>query len=374
MKTQEKLNWLRLARSENIGKSTFFRLLEIFGSPKNALENLDSFAAAGGLKRKIKICSEEQAQDELIKTLDFGGEILLFCDEKYPSLLKKIPDPAPLLTFKGDIEFFERDTVAIVGPRNASFNAITFAKKLALELGQHSIITVSGMARGIDSAAHEASILSGTIAVIAGGINHIYPVENAELYQTIAKQGLVVCENAFDAPPKGGNFVQRNRIISGLALAVVVVEAGLKSGSLITAKYAAQQGREVFAVPGSPFDSRCHGTNRLIKDGAKMVETVDDILAELPSLKLRFRNQKMLREPKFESFVGPVVKIPSDGEINKIRSEILTKLSFAPTAIEEIIQEMQVPARFVNIALVQLELADKIEVGFGKVVLKTLLK
>lgn len=370
MQTHDKLSLLQLTRSENIGQSTFFRLLEIFGSAKNALEQLPTFAASGDLKRKIKICSSQEAEQELANSQKFGAEILTFFDENYPRLLREIPDPAPVLTVKGKIEFFTRDTIAIVGPRNASFSAMNFAKKIAAELGENSLTVASGLARGIDSAAHQGSLASGTIAVIAGGIDHIYPQENEKLFAAVAAQGLLISENAFGTPPKGGNFVQRNRIISGLSLGVVVVEAGLKSGSLTTARFAAEQGREVFAVPGSPFDPRCLGTNRLIKDGAKMLETVADVLEELPNLKARFREAGMLREPDAEAFKTPTPKMPSDHEIAEIRQEIFTKLSSFPVAIEEIIHELQTPARLVNIALVQLELADKIEINFGKVVLK----
>jgi DNA processing protein len=368
MITAEKLNWLRLARSENVGKSTFFRLIKIFGAAETALEKIADLSQQVG--RRITICSSAEVEKELLATQKFGAEILLFSEEKYPRLLREIPDPAPVLTVKGETEFFNRDTIAVVGPRNPSFGAISFAKKIAAQLGENSIITVSGMARGIDSAAHIASLASGTIAVIAGGIDHIYPKENDELYAAIAKQGLLVSETPFGAPPKGGNFVQRNRIISGLSLAVIVVEAGLKSGSLITARYAAEQGREVFAVPGSPFDPRCHGTNRLIKDGANMLESIDDVLNEFAGIKARFSEVGILREPESEEFVMPITKMPSDDDLKNIREEIFSKLSFIPIAIEEIIAELQAPARLVNIALVQLELADKIEISFGKVVLR----
>jgi len=369
--SHEKISWLRLARSENVGKSTFFRLIEIFGAPDKALEHLSDLSNQGGLLRRIKIFSAADAEKELLNTEKFGAEILTFNDAKYPRLLRSIYDPAPLLTIKGDREFFNSVTIAVVGPRNASFNGIAFAKKISLELGQHSVVTVSGMARGIDTAVHESSILSGTIGVIAGGIDNIYPSENLKLYGEMMARGLLVSEMPFGSPPKGGNFVQRNRVISGLSLAVVVVEAGLKSGSLITAKFAIEQGREVFAVPGSPFDSRCHGTNRLIKDGANMLESVDDILVELPSLIARFSDIGKLQEPEVESFAAPQIKIPSDSEIQKVRQEILEKLNFVPIAIDEIISALQLPATLVNIALVQLELAEKIEVNLGKVVLKT---
>lgn len=366
----EKLAFLQLARSENVGKSTFFRLLEIFKNPQKALEHLSDFSSRGGATTKIKICPISQVEKEIIATEKFGGEILIFSEEAYPRLLREIADPAPVLTIKGNKELFDATTVGVVGPRNASFNGIAFAKKIALDLGQNSVVTVSGMARGIDSAVHEASILSGTIGVIAGGINNIYPSENAKLFAQVMQHGLLVSESPFDAPPKGGNFVQRNRIISGLSLAVIVVEAGMKSGSLITARYAAEQGREVFALPGSPFDARCLGTNRLIKEGANMFETIDDILQELPSLRSRFSNYGKLSEPEFDSFRGPEIKIPSEMEIAKIRNEILQKLNFSAIEIQDIIDYLEAPASLVNIALVQLELAGKVEVNFGKVALK----
>lgn len=361
---------LRLARSENIGKSTFFRLIETFGSAQEALEKLEEGALTPNSKRQIKIFSNIEAEFELEKVKNFGGELLSFYDSRYPKLLREIPDPAPILTVKGSIEFFNRDIIAIVGPRNASFNATNFAKKIAAELGQNSIIISSGLARGVDAAAHEASISSGTIAVIGGGINHIYPKENERLFAAVSQRGLLVSESAFDAIPKGGNFIQRNRIISGISLAVIVIEAGLRSGSLTTARFAAEQGREVFAVPGSPLDPRCQGANRLIKDGAKMLESVNDVFDELPRLRKNFHNLGMLREAEIDDFAAPRIKMPPEDEITKIRHEILSRLSFAPIEVAEIISQLQIAPRLVNIALIQLELTDKIEFSRGKITLK----
>lgn len=366
----EKINWIRLARSQNVGKSTFFRLIKIFGSAGSALDQIPDFAFQGGSKQKIKICSRDNAETELKSCEKFGAEIIFFCQDHYPKLLREISDPPPILTAKGNISFFNSNIIAVVGPRNASFNGIAFARKIAHELGENSLITASGLARGIDAAAHDGSLTSGTIAVIAGGIDHIYPKENTQLYHKISSQGLLVSESPFGVPPKGGNFVQRNRIISGLSLGVVIVEAGLKSGSLTTARFGAEQNREVFAVPGSPFDPRCLGTNRLIKQGAKLTENIEDILEELPSLKSKFNQDSILREGESQEFRGLIEKMPSDQDIKEIRQQIFLKLSAVPVTIEEIIQEMQAPVRLVNIALVQLELADKIEVNFGKVVLK----
>lgn len=367
---QEKLNWIRLARSENIGKSTFFRLLELFGSSASALERLSDHAFQGGLGRQIKVCSEVDAENELRKTENFGAEIVLFCDEKYPRLLREIDDPPPILTIKGKKEFLNQYCVAVVGPRNASFNGIAFARKIVKDLGDNSLLVISGLAKGIDAAAHGAALDSGTIGVIAGGIDHIYPSENADLYQEIYKRGLIVSETPFGVPPKGGNFIQRNRIISGMSLGVIVVEAGLRSGSLTTARFAAEQNREVFSVPGSPFDPRCHGTNRLIKEGARLTETIDDILGEILNMKMLFDKTSTFEESEAEDFIISAVKTPSDDDVKKVREEILTKLSFVPISIEEIIQELRVPPRVANIAVVQLEIADKIEVRFGKVSLK----
>ncbi len=367
---QDKIDWIRLVRSENIGRSTFFRLIEIFGSAQEALQRVPEFAANGGSKRKITIFSASDAIQEIENTHKFGAEILLFCDAQYPKLLREIPDPAPVLTIKGCTDFLNRNSIAIVGPRNASFNGVLFAKKIARELGENNLLIVSGMARGIDAAAHDASLAKGTIAVIAGGINHIYPKENSDLYHKICAQGLMISESPFNAPPKGGNFIQRNRIISGMSLGVVVVEASLRSGSLVTARFAAEQGREVFAVPGSPFDARCLGTNRLIKQGAKLTENVEDILEEIPALKIKLDNSSMLQEPDAREFLGFDLKIPSDDDIKIIREEILSKLSHVPLQVDVIIQETKASAKLVNIALVQLELADKIEFKNGKVALK----
>jgi DNA processing protein len=282
------LNWLRLSRSRNMGPKTFFHLMNIFGNVENILDNFSEFAKENNIENKFKINSLNIAEKEFEKASEYGAKIITFEDEKYPKFLREIPNPPIILTAKGDLDFLNYHKIAVVGPRNASLNALKFATKISVELGQKSIITASGMARGVDSSCHEASILSGTLAVLAGGINHVYPVSNSSLYQRVIEHGLIISENAFSATPMPGNFIQRNRIISGISLGVVVVEASLKSGSLTTAKFALEQGREVFAVPGSPFDDRSRGSNKLIKDGAKMIEDIDDIIEEIPSLKGRF--------------------------------------------------------------------------------------
>ncbi len=354
----EKLAYLRLVRSKNIGFATISRLIDAYGSALKALSYLNDFP-----QKNIIIASLAEIEKEILAVEKFGAKFLFFNDENYPRILKEIPNPALVLTLKGDLELFQKDIIAIVGARNASLNGLNFAKKISADLAQNSIVTISGLARGIDAAAHEASYKSGTIAVIAGSIDNIYPKENKLLYEKIFENGLVLTEMPFGAPPRPENFVQRNRLISGLSLGVVIVEAGLKSGSLTTAKFALEQGREVFAVPGFPFDPRCQGSNHLIKQGAKLTENIDDILEEFLNLKRKYIESESpsIKEEK------PII---IDNEIKQISAEILQKLSFTPVTIEELIAELQISSKLINIALVQLELTDKIEINFGKINLK----
>ncbi len=366
---QKKIDWLRLSRSQNVSRGIFFHLINIFGNPKNALENIGEFSLKGGRDKPIVVCSLAQAEKELELSTKIGAQILLYCDQNYPKPLKEIPDPPPLITALGNIDLLHKNILAIVGPRNASFNGCKFARKIASELGEHNFIISSGLARGIDTAAHLGSIETGTIAVIAGGIDNIYPKENENLYYEIAKKGVIVSEIPFGMPPHGGNFPQRNRIISGLSLGVVVVEATLKSGTLITARLALEQNREIFAVPGSPFDPRCQGTNRLIKQGAKLIENVNDIIEDLIIATDQTNNMKFM-EPESAGFSGFSTRKPSEDDIDRARKLILSKIDYTAISADEIIAELQIPAQIVSIALVQLELADRIENKNGKVCLK----
>ncbi len=366
----EKINWIRLARSENIGPATFFRLLDIFGTASVAVEKTPEFSVQAGAKKQLKICAQNVIDDELSKTQKFGAEIIIFSQDAYPRLLREIYDPAPVLTVFGKKELLNQDTIAIVGPRNASFHACKFAEKMAYDLGQNSVTVISGLAKGVDAAAHRGAIKSGTVAVIAGGINHIYPTENSALYQQIYQDGVVISEQVFGSAPRGSNFIQRNRIISGMSYGVVVVEAGLQSGSLATSRFALDQGREVFAVPGFPSDPRNFGSNRLLEEGAIFTQGAERILKELNEFRGRFSEAGIFSEPDSAQFEAPLPKMPSDDDIKKVREEIFTKIGFMPIQIEEIIAELNVPARLVNIALVQLELADKITINFGRVVRK----
>lgn len=366
----EKFSWIQLSRSENIGPATFFRLIEIFGSAKEAINQTPTFSAQDNLRKPLKLAHKSVIESEIEKTQKFGGEIIIFLENDYPRLLREIYDPAPVLTIKGRKELVNQDTIAIVGPRNATFHACKFAEKLAYDLAQSQIVIASGLARGIDAAAHRGSIISGTIAVIAGGINHIYPQENKDLYDQISRQGLLISEQPFDGVPRGSNFIQRNRIISGISYGVVVVEASLQSGSLATSRFAAEQGRDVFAIPGFPGDPRNSGSNLLLEEGAIFTQNAMRILREMPGYRNRFSESGKLSEPEVEAFEAPTPRLPSEVDIKKAREEIFTKIGFIPITIEEIASDLQIPARLVNIALVQLELADKIEINFGKVIKK----
>lgn len=363
----ERLNWIRLARTENIGSVTFFRLLEIFGSAKSALEKTPDFIAKVGARKKITLYSERDIENEVAQVKKFGAEILLFGDEHYPRLVREIYDPAPLLTVFGRKELLSQDLVGIVGPRNATFHACKFAEKIAADLGQQEVTIVSGLARGVDTSAHRGALKTGTVAVIAGGIGNIYPTENAALYQQIYKEGVVVSEMPFGLEPRGGTFIQRNRIISGMSYGVVVVEAGMQSGSLTTARFAIEQGREVFAVPGSPMDPRCLGSNMLLEDGAIFTQGAARVMKEMAGMRARFAEGGKLAEPDAPDFAAPEPKMPSDADLKKVRDEILQKIGFATISIEDIIIELNAAARLVNIALVQLELAEIISVNSGRV-------
>ena len=358
---KEIIDWLQLSRSENIGPITFFKILEHFGSVENALANFDNFLNSLKNPQKIKLCERSIAIEEFEKTENFGGKILIFSDPQYPQLLREIPDSPPLITVKGDLDLLSQEKIAVVGPRNASFNALLYAKKFTLLLGQSSVISVSGMARGVDTAVHEASILSGTIAVLAGGINNIYPQENTNLYQQISKCGLILSEMPFDYIPKGPNFIQRNRLVSGLSIATVVIEAGLKSGSLATARFASEQNREIFAVPGSPFDPRCQGTNRLIKEGANIVTEVEDILSATTKKNYYHKKTAQISQIKKEYNF-------SNDQVSNARQKILEKLNSEPTNIDSLIFQLQIPINLFNTAVMELEIDNQVAVNYGKIV------
>ena len=354
----EKLSALRLIRSENLGIKTFISLLELFGTATRALESLPDFLEKRKISRRIKICSESDALEELDRVEKFGAKMIYFKESLYPDLLKSIPDYPPFLTVLGkNFELLEKQKVAVVGSRNPSANSSRFSYKISKDLGKQKCVIVSGLARGIDSHAHMGALETGTIAVIAGGIDNIYPPENEKLYRDIAENGLIITENRFGFSPKSQNFPQRNRIVSGLSVATVVMEASIKSGSLITANFAVEQNREVFAVPGFPLDTRHSGTNYLIKQGANLCERYEDIINIINGT---LEIQKDLFEYKCHNEVSEDIidKKILEKDLDKLRELILSKLSVAPTDLDDLVNSVKIPRKITLLVLVELELED----------------
>jgi DNA processing protein len=278
---RQRLNWLRLIRSENVGPATFRALVNQFGSAEAALTALPMLSRRGGRTQSIHVCTEAEAEAELEAADRAGARLVAMGEQGYPPALAQVDAPPPLLYAKGKLELAESPIAAMVGARNGSAVGQKFTRQLATELGLEGFVIASGLARGIDTAAHLASLERGTIAVLAGGIDVVYPPENAELRRAIGDRGLLLTERSAGFAPRGKDFPRRNRLISGVSLGVVVVEAAERSGSLITAGFAGEQGREVFAVPGSPLDPRSAGANNLLKQGACLVTSVRDIVETL---------------------------------------------------------------------------------------------
>jgi DNA processing protein len=277
----ERLAWLRLARTESIGPASFAALIARFGDAREALKEAPRLARRGGAKGELRIPAEAGACAEIEALAELGGRLIASIEPDFPTGLAVLDPPPPVISVLGRPDILQCEMVAIVGARNASALGIKFATQLAHDLGDAGLIISSGLARGIDHAAHTGALQTGTVAVVAGGVDVIYPPENTSLYEKITRQGAVIAELPLHTAPLARHFPRRNRLISGLARGVVVVEAAQRSGSLITATYALEQGREVFAVPGSPLDPRARGSNRLIREGASLTETADDVLAVL---------------------------------------------------------------------------------------------
>lgn len=348
------LSTLRLIRSENVGPRTFFSLVKKFGSPAEALRNIPQIASKNG--RKITICSESEAEKELKNAEKLGINILSFEDEAYPEILKQTYDPAPILYYKGNLELLQKPSIGVVGTRNASANACSFTRKICAELARDEFIITSGLARGIDAEAHKATLETGTIAVVAGGLDKIYPPENEKLFHQIAEQGLILGENPPGTEPIARHFPQRNRIIAGLSSGVLVVEAAKKSGSLITADFAAREGREVFAVPGSPLDPRNSGTNYLLKNGAVLVESAQDIIENIGKT-IEPKLFEISTEYEFEEEILV--------NVEEAKDEILAKLSSAPVDVDELARLSNFPISTVNEVLLELEITGQLSRTFG---------
>lgn len=353
---RERLDRLRLARSENVGPVTFQRLIERFGSAGTALEALPTLARQGGRRGPVRLCPERDAIREAETIERLGARLLVLGDEEYPAQLAAIADPPPALSVLGDVALLSRNSIAMVGARNASAAGRRFARTLAVEIGQAGFAVVSGLARGIDTAAHEGALATGTVAVVAGGVDVIYPEENRTLHGHIASQGAIVAEMPPGTEPIAALFPRRNRTISGLALGTVVVEAALRSGSLITARQALDQGREVFAVPGSPQDPRARGANDLIRQGATLVEGAADILAVLAPVTGEAR-----RIPSKDLNHKDISTQPSAPDLDESRNKVLILLSPTPVAVDEIVRQCQLSPATVSLVLLELELAGRLE-------------
>jgi DNA processing protein len=348
---RERRAWLRLARTENVGPVTFRNLLARFGSPSAALEELPRLAGRGGAKNFV-LPPEEDSFREMEALARLGGRMIASCEAEYPPGLGALEAPPPVLSVLGHPHLLQKEMIAIVGARNASALARKLADMLARELGFAGLVVVSGLARGIDAAAHEAALAVGTVGVVAGGVDIIYPPENEKLYVAIRNQGVILSEMRLGEAPQARHFPRRNRIVSGLARGVVVVEAAERSGSLITANYALEQGREVFAVPGSPLDPRARGANRLIKQGATLVETAEDILSVLsPMLGGAFR------EP--DSLSPTPCGLALETEADRIRARIEEALGPSPVEIDELTRQLGVPVAAVLTVILELELAGR---------------
>jgi DNA processing protein len=351
---EQRLDWLRLIRSDNVGPRTFRELVNHFGGARPALEALPGLARRGGAAG-ARICSQAEAEKELKAARARGVDLVALGESDYPPRLQMIDDPPPLLAVQGRIECLARPLVAIVGSRNASAAGMKFAARIARERGAAGYGIVSGLARGTDAAAHRASLETGTVAVLAGGLDRLYPEENTGLAEEIvASGGQLVTEMPLGWEPRARDFPRRNRLVSGMSLGVLVVEAARRSGSLITARLAGEQGREVFAVPGSPLDPRAEGTNRLLKQGAILVTEVNDVIETLAPILGRGFELPMEEPERDEPVAGGE---PSDDD----RGRIVGLLGPSPCSIDDLVRLSRASPAIVRMVLLELELAGRIE-------------
>jgi DNA processing protein len=348
---EQRIDWLRLIRSDRVGPHTFRSLVNHFGSAHTALERLPDLARRGGAARPGRICSEEDARAELAASKRAGVSLVAPGEAGYPPRLAVLDDAPPLLGVRGARDVLMRPMIAIVGSRNASGAGLKFAASLARDLGEAGFVIASGLARGIDQSAHRASIDSGTVAVLAGGHDKVYPPEHEDLLATmLASGGAAISEMPLGHVPRARDFPRRNRLISGVAIGVVVVEAAHRSGSLITARIAAEQGREVFAVPGSPLDPRAAGTNDLIKQGATLTTEASDVINAVEPIMGR---PIELSEPDDE----PLASEPDASD----RARIIALLGPSPILLDDLIRMAGTSPAIVRTVLLELELAGRLE-------------
>jgi DNA processing protein len=336
------------------GPRTFGALVQRYGSARAALNALPDLARRGGSARTIRICSRADAEREIETAQRFGAQFIASCEAAYPHRLAQIDSAPPLVAVRGTIAALARPMIAVVGSRNASAAGLKFAERLTHDLGAAGFVIASGLARGIDAAAHRASLGTGTVAALAGGHDRIYPEEHQGLLDAILREGAAISEMPFGWEPRARDFPRRNRIISGLALGVVIVEAAQRSGSLITARMALEQGREVFAVPGSPLDPRAEGTNGLLKQGATLVTEAQDVIAVLEPIIGQLRQTPAWEPEQPEG--APLAGEPD----TDARSRIIALLSSAPVGLDDLTRMSGAPPGIVRTILMELELAGRI--------------
>ena len=361
----DSIDRLRLIRTESVGPLTYRRLISRFGTVRRAIEALPDLARAGGRAAAPAMPSRADAERELAGLRKLGAALVFLDTPDYPSFLAEMADAPPALAVLGDVKLLATRSVGIVGARNASANGMRLAQNLAAELAPQLTI-VSGLARGIDAAAHTGAMQTGrTIAVIAGGIDVPYPPEHEKLQRQIAETGAVIAEAPLGTAPLARHFPKRNRIIAGMVLGLVVIEAASRSGSLLTARLANEEGRELFAVPGSPLDPRCHGSNDLIRQGAHLTETAADVLANLPDHPAR---QGLARDPLFRRAGGfaeppaPILEAELDAAtLRDARRKIPPFIGPDPVQVDEIARRCQLSSAAVAAVLLELELAGRVE-------------
>ncbi|MCK6450499.1 MAG: DNA-processing protein DprA [Alphaproteobacteria bacterium] len=361
---------LRLIRAEGVGTHTFYKLLRRYGSAARAIAALPGLGRQGGRVAPPRVPARGEIERELKAAARIGARALAWDQQDYPPLLAQLDDPPPVVFLRGDPARAGRQAVGVVGARNASAGGMRFAATIAAELAAAGFAVVSGLARGIDGAAHQGALDAGpgtdnrgggTVAVLAGGIDQPYPPEHQKLYERIAAEGAVIAEQPVGWVAQARDFPRRNRLIAGLSLGVVVVEAAIRSGSLITARLAGEQGREVFAVPGSPLDPRCRGSNDLIRQGATLTESAADVLAALSG---PLAARPVPRAPAdvtqaIENTNGSASE-PDEAEVAAGRRRVLEALSPTPVEVDEIIRRCQLSAPVVQAVLLELELAGRL--------------
>jgi DNA processing protein len=352
---RQRVNWLRLIRTDNVGPATFRDLINRFGSAEAAIEMLPELTAAGGALRTVRVTSVAEAEAEIELASRAGARFVAIGEADYPAMLRRMEQPPPLLALRGEASVFRLPTVSIVGARNASLAGIKMARTLATDIGREGYAIASGLARGIDTAAHQGGMATGTIAAFAGGIDQPYPPENVELAdEIVAANGALISEMPMGWEPRARDFPRRNRLIAGLCLGLVVVEAAKRSGSLISARLATEMGRLVFAVPGSPLDPRAAGTNGLLKEGVSIVTEASDVLEQVGPL-----IGKPVTEPRTFEEPTDISQTPPPGDDDRAR--VIEALGPTPVEIDELIRHTMLHPAQVLMILLELDLAGRLE-------------